>query len=100
MREVIRERKGRSMNRIAVARQSLRIAVVGLTIVLGAASPSAAQAFISPFVGYNFGGDAGCPQVSGCENKNLNLGVAVGSFGSVIGSELKFGYARDFFGER
>jgi len=87
------------MNRIQVARRTLGIAAVGLTIVLGAASPSAAQAFISPFVGFNFGGDAGCPQVSGCENKNLNLGVAVGSLGSVIGTELEFGYARDFFGD-
>ena len=87
------------MNGSAVAGQSLRIALVGLVIVLGAARPSAGQAFISPFIGYNFGGDAGCPEISGCEDKNLNLGVAIGSLGSVIGTELEFGYAKDFFGE-
>ena len=87
------------MSRFAVTGQWIRIAVVGLTIVLGAATPSAGQAFISPFVGYNFGGDAGCPELTGCENKNLNIGFAVGSLGSVIGTELEFGYARDFFGE-
>ena len=87
------------MSGTAVGRQYLRIAVVGLMIVLGAASPSYAQAFISPFIGYNFGGDAGCPEISDCENKNLNFGVAVGSLGSVIGVELEFAYAKDFFGE-
>ncbi len=87
------------MRRTAVARQYLRIAVVGLMFVLGGASPSFAQGFISPLIGYNFGGDAGCPEISNCEDKNLNLGVAVGSLGSIFGVELEFAYAKDFFGE-
>jgi opacity protein-like surface antigen len=87
------------MNRRAVAGYFFRIAVAGTMIALGAARPAAGQAFISPLIGYNFGGDAGCPEITGCEEKNLNLGVAVGSLGSVIGTELEFGYARDFFGE-
>src|SRR5688572_11143191 len=87
------------MNRSAVAGHFFRIAVVGTMIALGAARPAAGQAFISPLIGYNFGGDAGCPEITGCEDKNLNLGVAVGSLGNVIGTELEFAYARDFFGE-
>jgi opacity protein-like surface antigen len=87
------------MNRRSVAGHFFRIAVVGTMIALGAARPAAGQAFISPLIGYNFGGDAGCPEITGCEEKNLNLGVAVGSLGSVIGTELEFGYAPDFFGE-
>ncbi len=87
------------MNRSAVTGQFLRIAVVGTVIALGAARPAAGQAFIGPLIGYNFGGDAGCPEVTGCEDKNLNLGLAVGSLGSIVGTELEFAYARDFFGQ-
>jgi opacity protein-like surface antigen len=83
----------------AVAGRSLRIAVAGLMIVLGGARASEGQAFISPFIGYNYSGDAGCPEITGCEDKNLNLGIAVGSLGSVVGTELEFGYAQDFFGD-
>ena len=78
---------------------SLRVAVAGLIVVFGIASPSAGQAFISPLIGYNFGGDAGCPEITGCEDKNLNLGVAVGGLGGFFGTELEFAYAQDFFGE-
>jgi opacity protein-like surface antigen len=67
-----------------------------LTTTSNAAS---AQGFISPLIGFDFGGDSGCPEISTCEDKNLNIGVGVGSLGNVIGSELEFGYARDFFGE-
>jgi opacity protein-like surface antigen len=58
-----------------------------------------AQAFVSPLIGYDFGGDSGCPEVTGCEDKNLNIGVSVGTLGSMVGSELEFGYAKNFFGD-
>jgi opacity protein-like surface antigen len=66
---------------------------------LGAAGQASAQAYISPFIGYDFGGDSGCPEVSDCENKHRNLGVSFGSIGSVFGSELEFSYIDNFFGE-
>jgi opacity protein-like surface antigen len=66
---------------------------------LGAASEVSAQAYISPFIGYNFGGDAGCPEITNCEDKRRNLGVAFGSIGSVLGSELEFSFIDNFFGE-
>jgi opacity protein-like surface antigen len=78
---------------------SMRIAVLGLLLLLGGATASSAQGFVSPFIGYDFSGDSGCPEISGCEDKNLNLGVAVGSLGAFFGTELEFSYASDFFGE-
>lgn len=65
------------------------------------AAPPAAQAqgFISPFIGFDFGGDSGCQTAGDCDDKNSNVGVAVGSLGGLVGGEFEFGYARDFFGE-
>jgi len=66
-----------------------------------AAAPSAAQAqgFISPFIGFDYGGDSGCQTAGDCDDKNSNVGVAVGSLGPLIGGEVEFAYARDFFGD-
>lgn len=86
-----------------IAASTVRTSVVTATLIalmtLAAPRESAAQGFISPFLGYDFGGDSGCPQVSGCEDKNLNIGVSFGSIGSVLGAELEIAQANDFFGE-
>ena len=74
-------------------------AVCTVFLLLGSASAARAQGFISPFIGFNFGGDAGCPEISGCKDKNLNLGVGIGAMGNLVGTELEFGYAKNFFGE-
>jgi len=66
---------------------------------LSAASQASAQAYISPFIGYDFGGDSGCPEIEDCEDKTRNLGVSFGSIGSILGSELEFAYIDNFFGE-
>jgi opacity protein-like surface antigen len=58
-----------------------------------------AQGFISPFIGFDFGGDSGCPTASECEDKNSNVGVAFGTMGTVFGFEAEFAYAREFFGD-
>ncbi len=79
-----------------------RSAAVAFVIAIGtlaAATPASAQGFISPLVGFNFGGDAGCPSVNDCEDKNLNLGVSFGALGNVFGFEQEIAYAKDFFGE-
>ena len=57
-----------------------------------------AEGFISPLIGFNFGGDANCPNVTGCEDKRLNFGVGLGAMNAVLGFEEEFAYARDFFG--
>jgi outer membrane protein with beta-barrel domain len=84
----------------------MRIPVRGIVLmtcaamfVLGAASRAHADGFISPFIGYNFGGDSGCPEVANCDNKTRNIGVAVGSLGSVVGGEFEFNFIDQFFGQ-
>ena len=67
--------------------------------VLAAPRDAHAQAFISPLLGYNFGGNSGCPNITGCENKNWNFGAGLGSMGSVLGGEFEVAYAKDFFGK-
>ena len=72
--------------------------IVALGLVLGFAATARAQSFINPFIGFNFGGDASCPEITGCEDKKLNLGGSIGKMGKVLGFEEEFGYAKDFFG--
>jgi opacity protein-like surface antigen len=68
--------------------------------MLGAAPQTAsAQGFVAPFIGFDFGGDSGCPEISECEDKNNNWGVAFGALGNVAGFEAEFGYAPNFFGD-
>ena len=75
-----------------------RVALL-LALTLAPGASAYAQAFVSPLIGYDFGGDAGCPEITDCEDKNLNAGVAFGSMGRVVGYELEFAYAKNFFGE-
>jgi opacity protein-like surface antigen len=69
-----------------------------VVLMLVAAPRAGAQTFISPFLGYNFGGDAGCPEVSNCEDKKSNIGIALGTAG-FIGFEEELAYAKNFFGD-
>src|SRR5258705_6707359 len=75
-------------------------AVVFATLLLlfASAIPSRAQSFISPLIGYDFGGNSECPQINGCEEKRTNLGVAFGSMGHILGGEGEIADARNFFG--
>src|SRR5712671_6267885 len=64
------------------------------------AAPARAQVFISPFAGYNFGGDsANCVSLQNCEEKRLNLGVSVGTTHGILGFEEDIAYAGEFFGK-
>ena len=72
----------------------LIIGVLALT-----SAPASAQGFISPFIGFNFGGDSGCPTATNCEDKHNNFGVSGGKLGAIGGGEFEFGYAKDFFGD-
>jgi opacity protein-like surface antigen len=62
-------------------------------------TPAAAQGFISPFIGFNYGGDSGCPTATNCEDKHSNFGVSGGKLGAIGGGEFEFAYARNFFGD-
>src|SRR5678815_990681 len=81
-----------------LAARRLWIPVVAVVVIIGSARPASAQGFISPFFGYNFGGDAGCPQITDCEDKHANYGVAFGALGSFVGFEAEIAHTSDFFG--
>jgi opacity protein-like surface antigen len=76
--------------------------VVASALTILAAAPGralAADQFVNPFIGFDFGGDAGCPSISNCEDKKLNAGVSFGTMGAVLGFEEEFAYAKNFFGD-
>ena len=73
-------------------------AALVIFFVAAGASDLRAQSFISPLIGFNFGGDSGCPTVTDCDDKRLNLGVGLGRLGTILGFETEFAYAQDFFG--
>ena len=75
------------------------VGVIALASLATFTRPALAQGFVSPLIGFDFGGDSGCPQVSGCDNKRLNAGIAFGSLSTLFGTELEVSYAKDFFGE-
>ena len=64
------------------------------------AIPARADGFITPFVGYNFGGDSGnCPSLTNCNDKRTNFGVSIGAMGALFGIEEDFSFAKHFFGD-
>jgi len=79
-------------------RRLLVLGLIGTALTVVAATDVRAQGFVSPFIGYDFSGDSGCPQLTGCEDKKLNAGVSFGAMGNVLGFEEEFAYARNFFG--
>ena len=78
--------------------RSIVLCTAFVVLTLGLPHPAAAQGFVSPLIGYDFGGDSGCPEITGCEDKKLNVGVGLGTMGPILGFELDISYARDFFG--
>ena len=72
--------------------------VTALVLFLGVSAPARADGFITPFIGYNFGGDsANCATLTNCQEKHTNFGVSIGTMGSVFGFEEDIAYAKDFF---
>jgi hypothetical protein len=67
---------------------------------LGVAKPALADGFITPFIGFNFGGDSGnCPSLTQCDERRTNVGVSMGAMGAVAGFEEDISFAKNFFGE-
>jgi hypothetical protein len=63
-------------------------------------TPARADGFITPYIGFNFGGDsANCASLRNCEEKRTNWGVTFGSTNGIFGFEGDIGYAPDFFGK-
>jgi hypothetical protein len=72
-----------------------------LTVAMStSAVPAYAEGFLTPFIGFNFGGDsANCISLSNCDEKRLNWGVSFGSRHGIFGFEEDIGYAPNFFGK-
>src|SRR5262245_53552015 len=68
--------------------------------LLFSVTPARAQGFISPFLGFSFGGDvaARCESLTNCEERRSNWGVAFGTTHGVLGFEEEIGYQKNFFG--
>jgi opacity protein-like surface antigen len=79
--------------------RSLTSFALAIVVLALSAVPARADGFITPFLGYNFGGDsANCASLTSCQEKHANFGVSVGSMGGVLGFEADIAYAKDFFG--
>ena len=79
---------------------SARFVALAAALLAFTATPARADGFISPFIGYNFGGDSqNCVGLRNCEEHRTNWGVALGSDGAPFGFEFDIGYAPDFFGK-
>jgi hypothetical protein len=77
-----------------------RIFILAVALLGSSVPPAQAQGFISPFAGYNFGGDsANCVSLQNCDEKRLNLGISLGTTRGILGFEEDIAYARDFFGK-
>ncbi|HUR34790.1 MAG TPA: hypothetical protein VM032_13400 [Vicinamibacterales bacterium] len=75
-----------------------RAIVLAVVLLALAGGDARAQGYISPFLGLNFGGDATCPQITDCDSRSSNLGLAVGRSNGLFGFEQEFAYAKHFFG--
>ena len=73
------------------------LSVIAAALIACSAADARAQGFFIPLIGYDYGGDSTCPGFTGCENKKLNYGVAIGKLGRSGGFEEEFAYAKDFF---
>jgi opacity protein-like surface antigen len=77
----------------------VRALITLAAVVLVGTATVRADGFITPFLGYNFGGDSNCATFRNCEDKRTNFGVSFGTMGPVFGFEGDLGFARDFFGK-
>ncbi len=80
----------------------LATALAVLAILALAPRPAHAQGYFAPFLGFDFGGDAGnCPSIlSDCSVKRTAYGFSFGSLShGIFGAELDLSYAPDFFGQ-
>jgi opacity protein-like surface antigen len=89
-----------------IIRRMLVLESLAIAITIGAASQAQAQVniLVSPMVGSDAGGNAGCPSVNGprlndCQDKTINAGVSVGAVGSLYGVEEEMAYAPNIFGD-
>jgi hypothetical protein len=62
-------------------------------------APARADGFVTPFIGYNFGGDASnCTGLTNCTPSRKSYGVSFGGTGTSTGFEEDLSYTKNFFG--
>src|SRR5262245_5150719 len=93
-----------------ITQRMLVLGSIAIGITIGLASQAQAQVniLVSPMVGSDFGGNAGCPPLNGlplngprlneCQEKTINAGVSVGAVGNLYGLEEEMAYAPNIFG--
>jgi len=80
--------------------RALRYVLLAAAALSLGSTTARAQGFITPFLGYNFGGDSSnCESLTSCQDKRLNFGVSIGAAGGLLGFEEDIAYAKNFFGE-
>jgi opacity protein-like surface antigen len=81
--------------------KAIRLAALAALFAAASAVPARADGFITPFLGFNFGGDqaANCASLTNCEDRRLDWGVALGSTSGIFGFEEEIAYSKDFFGK-
>lgn len=76
-----------------------RLAVFAALLLVMTSAPARADGFLTPFMGYNFGGDSSnCAGLTDCSPRRTSYGVSVGAMGTSVGFEEDLSYAKDFFG--
>jgi hypothetical protein len=76
-----------------------RILALAAALLAFSVTPARADGFITPSVGFNFGGDTtNCNSLRNCDDKRVNWGVSIGSMGGIFGFEEELAYAPNFFG--
>jgi hypothetical protein len=66
---------------------------------LAAPGVAHAQGYAGVLLGYNYGGDAVCEGIRGCDEKHRNLGVSVGAMGRAGGFEVEWAFANELLGK-
>jgi hypothetical protein len=76
-----------------------RLAAFAALLVIITPGSVRADGFVTPFMGYDFGGDsASCGGRTDCSPRRTNYGLSLGTFGASVGFEEDLSYTKDFFG--
>jgi Outer membrane protein beta-barrel domain len=76
-----------------------RLAVFVALLLMLPSAPARADGFVTPFIGYNFGGESStCVGLTDCSPSRTSYGVSIGAIGASVGFEEDLSYTKDFFG--
>ena len=76
-----------------------RLATFAVLLLVLTSAPARADGFLTPFIGYDFGGDSStCAGLTDCSPRRTSYGVSVGATGTSRGFEEDLSYTKGFFG--